>query len=62
MVTESIHDGKTVFICDICGLGYEEPNTAKGCEDYCKTYNSCSIKITSKAIYFPENPIIKESE
>ncbi len=35
---------------------------AEECEDYCRTYNSCSIKITEKAVYIPEEPKIKAPE
>ncbi len=62
MVTESAHEGKPVFLCDICGFGYEVRETAEECEDYCRTYNSCSIKITEKAVYIPEEPKIKAPE
>ena len=36
--------------------------TAEECEDYCRTYSSCSIKITAKAVYIPMEPKIKEPE
>jgi hypothetical protein len=62
MVTERAHEGKPVFLCDICGFGYEGRETAEECEDYCSTYSSCSLKITAKAVYIPEEPKIKESE
>jgi len=62
MVTERAHEGKSVFLCDICGLGYKDRGTAEECEDYCRTHNSCSIKITEKAVYFPEEPKIKAPE
>lgn len=62
MVTEREHGGETVFLCDICGLGYADRETARECEDYCKAHNSCSIEITEKAVYHPEKPTIKEPE
>ncbi len=62
MVTEIIREEGRVFLCDVCGFGYNERETSEECEDYCRTYNSCSIKITEKAVYFPEEPKIKEPE
>jgi hypothetical protein len=62
MVTEREPEGRTVFLCDICGVGYVDRETAQECEDYCRTHNSCSIEITEKAVYHPEEPTIKESE
>jgi hypothetical protein len=55
LVTEKMIENKTVFLCDICGLGYSEENVAQDCEDYCKTHvGSCSVKITKKAAYLPD--------
>ena len=45
---------KTVFLCDICGLGYSERKTAQNCEDYCRSHSgSCSAEISKKAVYTP---------
>jgi hypothetical protein len=58
MVSEKRIEGKVVFLCDICGLGYEDKKTAQECEDYCKAHpGSCSPEITDKAVYFPDMPI-----
>lgn len=58
MVSEKKINDKTVFLCDICGLGYTDKKTAQNCEDYCKAHpGSCSAKITNKAVYFPDIPI-----
>ncbi len=43
-----------VFLCEECGLGYEEERTAKACEAYCRANASCSMEITAKAVYHPE--------
>ncbi len=62
MVTEKKIDGKTVFLCDICGLGYAEKRTAQECEDYCRSHaGSCSAEISKKAIYLPGAPILPET-
>ena len=58
MVSEKKVNNKTVFLCDICGLGYADKKTAQDCEDYCKAHpGSCSAKIADKAVYFPDMPI-----
>ena len=55
MVSEKKVNNKTVFLCDICGLGYADKKTAQDCEDYCKAHpGSCSAKIADKAVYFPD--------
>jgi hypothetical protein len=58
MVSEKQVNDKTVFLCDICGLGYADKKTAQDCEDYCKAHpGSCSAEIADKAVYFPDMPI-----
>ena len=47
-------NNKTVFICDFCGLGYSDEDTAEKCEKWCKVNGTCSLEITRKAIYFPD--------
>ena len=55
MVTEKKVGDRTVFLCDICGLGYSDKETAQECEDYCKAHpGACSVEISKKAVYFPE--------
>ncbi len=49
-------EGKTVFVCDICGLGYRERETAERCQDYCAAHRSCSLEIMKEAVYFPSKP------
>lgn len=53
VVKELKKEHTVAFLCEICGLGYEDRKTAKDCEEWCKRTNSCSIEITKKAIYFP---------
>jgi hypothetical protein len=59
MVSEIEHDGETVYLCDVCGFGYRDHETAEQCEDNCSKFHSCSIEITAKAVYYPEKPEIK---
>lgn len=58
LVSEKKIGNKTVFLCDICGLGYAEKKTAQDCEIYCRVHSgSCSFEITKKAIYLPNAPL-----
>jgi len=54
MVTRVKLDEKIIYVCEICGLGYEDEETAKACQEYCSTHDACSLEITSKAVYFPK--------
>ena len=63
LVTEKKVGDRTVFLCDICGLGYSERSIAQDCEDYCKAHpGSCSVEISQKAVYFPENPLVPKKK
>jgi len=54
MVTEKTKDGKTLYLCDLCGLGYLNKEIAQKCEEWCRKTGTCSIEITEKAVYFPD--------
>jgi len=61
LVTEKMIGSKTVFLCDICGLGYSEKRVAQECEDYCRAHKgSCSAEISKKAVYLPGAPLLPE--
>jgi len=63
LVTEKKIGDKTVFLCDICGLGYLDKKIAQDCEDYCKAHpGSCSVEISKKAVYFPEIPSVPKKK
>ncbi|CAE6500863.1 DUF7128 family protein [Candidatus Nitrosotenuis uzonensis] len=50
MVKTIERENQQIHQCNECGLGYEDLETAERCENHCKTYNSCSLEITSHAI------------
>lgn len=54
MVSEREHGGGKIFICDLCGYGYGDRETATRCEGWCTAYKSCNIEITKDAVYIPE--------
>ena len=66
MVTEKTVDVKlTVFVCEVCGLGYANKETAQKCEDWCrKNLETCNMQISQKAVYSPDmvTPPKKEKE
>ena len=41
---------KKLFQCSECGLHYENEETAKQCEAWCKKYSSCSLDITKLSV------------
>jgi hypothetical protein len=55
MVTKKTVNGKVVFLCDICGLGYTDIETAQKCEEWCgKNPGTCNLQISQKAVYSPD--------
>jgi hypothetical protein len=63
MVSEKKVGDKTVFLCDICGLGYADRKTAQICEDYCRAHpGSCSAEISAKAVYVPGAPMLTKKK
>lgn len=54
LVKEMELNDQRLFLCEICGLGYLERETAQKCEDWCGKTGTCSIEITKKAVYFPD--------
>ena len=43
------------YVCDHCGFGYLDNETAKECERYCKSYGISSFVLTKKAVLMPAN-------
>jgi len=61
MVKEKKIDDRTVYMCEICGFGYADRETASECEEWCRKTGTCSLEITGKAVHIP-NPFENESE
>jgi len=49
LVKEVTHEGRTLYICEICDLKYAQREWAKKCEEYCSEHNACSLEITKHA-------------
>ncbi len=54
MVKEIVIEGKNIFVCEECGLGYLSIELAKKCEAYCSKNHACSLEIIKNAVYFPK--------
>lgn len=39
-----------LFQCPVCGLHYEDQQTAQQCETYCTEHNGCSLEITKLSV------------
>lgn len=50
MVREEGRGERRVYVCEECGLAYEERTWAERCEEYCGKHNACSLEITSHAV------------
>lgn len=42
--------GKSVYVCDACGLSYWEESIAQACQAYCTMHNACNLDLISKAV------------
>jgi hypothetical protein len=59
MVSEKTVRDSTVFLCDICCLGYADRKTAQECEDYYRAHpGSCSAEISAKVVFVPGVPML----
>lgn len=59
MVIESKIDNRAVYICEECGFGYIDRETAHKCQGWCSTHKSCNLKITRNAVYKPVNQALR---
>jgi hypothetical protein len=58
MVSEKYTRKGTIYICELCGFGYSEMETAERCEQYCYSHNKSSDKLTRTAIYKPRIAVL----
>ncbi|MBI2847964.1 MAG: hypothetical protein HYX83_02195 [Chloroflexi bacterium] len=50
MVKKMRRGGKTLYVCEICGLAYQEPGWADKCESWCREHEgSCSLEVAGHA-------------
>jgi len=55
VVNEWFKKGKLIYLCELCGYGYTDLDTAELCEQHCYSGN-CSIQ--KKAIYKPKIDVL----
>ena len=48
-------DDALIYLCEVCGLGYRDKETAARCEAFCTEHNACSLEITKNAIFKPDS-------
>ena len=53
MVSEKPTRKGIIYVCEICGFGYADVDTAERCERYCYSHHGSSPRLTRKAIYKP---------
>jgi len=46
-------NGTTMYLCELCGFGYQTIDTAEHCELHCDEDGFSSPKIRKKAVYEP---------
>jgi len=50
MVKGLKRQGKTYYLCPVCGIAYLDREWAEKCQDFCARYSSCSLEITGHAV------------
>ncbi len=50
MVKEIKNKRKKYYQCEVCKFVYKERKYAERCEEWCKKYKSCNLKITKHAV------------
>ncbi|HUO43246.1 MAG TPA: hypothetical protein VMU35_09735 [Methylomirabilota bacterium] len=58
MVRRFFHKERVIFLCEYCGFGYKDVETAETCEAFCGVHEGRSGKITRSALYTPHVMII----
>ena len=62
MVKKIRHEGKTIYVCEVCGLVYDDILLAYSCNEYCRTHDTPWDEIAKKAIYIPQISARDEAE
>jgi hypothetical protein len=58
VVRELKRMSETIFLCELCGFGYRDLETAERCEQYCYTHEHTSVLLVQKAVYKPRGRVI----
>ena len=49
MVKEVKRDDMKFYVCEDCGLSYEDKSKAQECQDWCEKNGSCNLAITKQS-------------
>jgi hypothetical protein len=58
MVSEKSTRKGTMYLCEICGFGYADIDTAERCEQYCYSHKKSSPMLAGRAVYKPKVPTL----
>jgi hypothetical protein len=58
MVNELKRTSGTIFMCELCGFGYRDLETAEQCEQYCYMHGHTSAAVARKAVHKPRGRVI----
>jgi hypothetical protein len=50
MIKKVEKKGKVLFICEECGLAYEQKEWAEKCQQWCKEHQSCNLEIIQHSV------------
>lgn len=42
--------GEVFYACGVCGLVYEAKELASQCEEHCRTYRTCNLKLAQSSV------------
>jgi hypothetical protein len=58
VVSEVKKASEIVFLCELCGFGYRDLETAERCEQYCYTHSRTSVALARKAVHKPQRQVV----
>ncbi|HUK49675.1 MAG TPA: hypothetical protein VLV18_01470 [Terriglobales bacterium] len=58
MVEERQSRQGLIYVCELCGFGYEYLNLAEDCEEFCESHGGSAVNITSRAIFKPRVRVV----
>ncbi len=56
MVKKVKRKGEVLYVCEVCGLAYEEKKWAEKCQEWCQEHESCNLEIIEHAVPLNEMP------
>jgi len=58
VVSELKSTSGAIFLCELCGFGYGDLETAERCGQYCYTHGRTSTALAGKAVHKPRGRVI----